>query len=214
MYCCQCINFDLAVQELDSIIQEATDSYLINKRKAKPWFDESCYEARKRTLCALHKAKSTPSATTLQAYAANRRSYKTLLKQKKNEYYEDIGRKQIEEAKSSPYTALKPRIPKFPRDIPIETWVTHFKQVLSSKDTQPNRGHNKSITLENHELFTITEVQDVIKNLKNRKASGPDDLFNEHIKTAAPALVETWTLIFNECLQQGRIPDRWRDATL
>ena len=32
-------------------------------------------------------------------------------------------------------------------------------------------------------------------------------------RTVAPAVVETWTL-FNECLQQGRIPDRWRDATL
>ena len=56
----------------------------------------------------------------------------------------------------------------------------------------------------------VEDVQETITRLKNNKACGPDMIYNEHLKSAALVLVTTWTEIFNECLRQGRIPERWR----
>ena len=64
------------------------------------------------------------------------------------------------------------------------------------------------------EWFIEREVLAAIKSCKDRKACGPDGIFNEHIKQLAPKLGKTITSLFNKCLQQGRIPENWRRATV
>lgn len=98
----------------------------------------------------------------------------------------------------------------FPRDIPQETCFQHFRQVLQSKDTRPSKdimdiGGGTSI-----DPFTIQEVQNTVSTLKDRKACGPDNIFNEYLKSAAPMLINTWTDFYKECLSQKRIPEWWR----
>jgi hypothetical protein len=82
----------------------------------------------------------------------------------------------IEEAEQQPYKALTPRQPHFPRDIPMQTWETHFRGVLQARETRPNETDLKLCTDIKQELFTI-EVEKALKELKNGKACGPDHIY-------------------------------------
>ena len=116
--------------------------------------------------------------------------------------------KLIEEAENEPYKALKPRRPTFPRDIPMETWTVHFEQILRSRDTRPRPDPGNEENTEFINRFSRQDMQKIITSLKCKKACGLDMIYNEHLKKAAPILAGAWTELFNECVQQGRIPER------
>ena len=48
-----------------------------------------------------------------------------------------------------------------------------------------------------------------LSKVKNRKPSGPDKIFNEHIKASAEILN-----LLNTCLQTGNIPTKWKTSTI
>ena len=72
-----------AIHMIEQAIHALTETRHASQRKAKPWFDATCYQARKETIQALHKAKGTPSMNDIQNYANKRRDYKQLLLEKK-----------------------------------------------------------------------------------------------------------------------------------
>jgi len=51
--------------------------------RSKPWFDADCSRERNATLQALPIAKSTKEKSDLERYAASRRKYKAVIKEKK-----------------------------------------------------------------------------------------------------------------------------------
>ena len=62
--------------------------------------------------------------------------------------------------------------------------------------------------------ITEEEVVKCIKEAKNKKATGPDQIAYEHLKATAEILAQTWTEIFNKCLNTGVMPEQWRRSTL
>lgn len=204
---------DNALEELENIIQRATKGKVLHKRTAKPWFDEACHRGRKEAINTLHKVLERPSEDAVKLYSDRRRAYKKLIQEKKKTYYEEQGKRQIEEAENNPFHILKTKNPTFPRDIHIEAWTDHFKLILGGKDTRPIRDDSKQ-TIEWEERFTKQEVKEVISNLKKKKACGPDKIYNEQLRSASPMMLEAWADLFNECMLQGTIPDRWRCARI
>ena len=180
-------------------------------RKSKPWFDVSCFRRRKEALSALHLARTSGTEAILREYAEKKKKYKTTVKRAKDAFQIEQERKLIEEAAQDPFKALKPKNPRFPRDIAMETWTNHFTNILQMKETRPPEERSKS---EEYIAVSISEVRNTIKALKNRKAAGPDQIFNEHLKEASPTLATSWAALLNECLRQGRIPERWRTSTI
>ena len=91
--------------------------------------------------------------------------------------------------------------------IPMETWEKHLSSVLQARDTRPPETHGFT-----HEavLFTEEEIAHTIKNTKNHKANGPDNIYNDHLKTTLPVLVNPITILLNECLRQGVVPTNWK----
>jgi hypothetical protein len=67
------------------------------------------------------------------------------------------------------------------------TWETHFRGVLQARETRPNETDLEVCTDINQELFTI-EVEKAVKELKNRKACGPDQIYNEYLKDTTTTL--------------------------
>ena len=57
--------------------------------------------------------------------------------------------------------------------------------------------------------ITADEIFDSIKNLKNNKASGLDDIVNEHLKATVDILLPVYVLLFNLVLDHGYIPESW-----
>ena len=58
--------------------------------------------------------------------------------------------------------------------------------------------------------FTVEEVQEVIKTLKNEKAMGVDNLPAEVLKNASPLFVKMLTRLFNGILEKSKVPDVWK----
>ena len=110
-------------------------------------------------------------------------------------------------AETNPFAALQPR-KTIAQDIQMQEWVEHFKTILNTENT--TQAYNAS-TIETESFRPITEA---ILELKPGKASGPDGIFNEHIKNSMQTLTETWADLFNKCLEMNQIPSNWRSSII
>ncbi len=63
-------------------------------------------------------------------------------------------------------------------------------------------------------LFTVSEVEKVIINLPNNKASGSDGVRYETLKSGKSTLCPVLANIFNICLENGKVPEAWKGALI
>ncbi|KAJ4425363.1 hypothetical protein ANN_27978 [Periplaneta americana] len=105
---------------IENCIREATTPATPQSRRAKPWFNQTCYRKRKETIAALHEAKVHESEAKLKNYAAKRREYKELIKRTREEFRHEEEKKMIEDVEKDPFKASRLKQPHFPRNIPIE----------------------------------------------------------------------------------------------
>ena len=57
--------------------------------------------------------------------------------------------------------------------------------------------------------FTENELKKALKNLKNNKSTGPDDILNEQIKISFPKMKDIYLKLFNIILETGTFPEEW-----
>lgn len=62
--------------------------------------------------------------------------------------------------------------------------------------------------------ITVEEVQSSLKEMKNNKAPGEDDIPTEAIKVGGCTLLELITALFNRCLEEEKIPRAWENAII
>ena len=180
-----------------------------NQRKSKAWFDSECYAERRKTLHLLQQARQQKTGTELQRYAEQRRRYKQLIKHKRTTHIEEQAKIQAQEALGDPFRALRKKVTSHINQITVEAWEKHFSTILN-KD-------NKAAALEIRErsntrapTITLTEVAETMASMKNRKAAGPDGIYNENLKDSLEILGPIWTKLFNKCIETGNIPESWR----
>ena len=66
--------------------------------------------------------------------------------------------------------------------------------------------------MEFHSDFTIIELQNSLKHLKNGKAAGLDEILTEEIKNFGPVTIQ-WVLnLLNACARTHHLPRLWRQA--
>ena len=181
-------------------------------RRAQKWFDGECYNERRNALRKLHIARRTKDAKDLKCYQIARKSYKELQKRKKREFREREDEKLIADSEKDPCKALRPRQPRFPADITMETWEKHIRGALASKETRPEP--DKKTVAEHTISVTSEEVRKVIITGKSNRAPGVDGLCNEHLKISLPYLEPIWTRLMNKCIETGNIPSIWRKSIL
>ena len=65
-------------------------------------------------------------------------------------------------------------------------------------------------------LKKVTEktVLKTIRNLKNKKSSGLDELTQEQLKAGAEILAVPLTRIINASIEQGSFPESWKEAVV
>ncbi|KAK9701516.1 Reverse transcriptase (RNA-dependent DNA polymerase) [Popillia japonica] len=81
-----------------------------------------------------------------------------------------------------------------------------FQQMLRARVAEPPTNR------ESVPRITETEVQDAIKKLKVKKAPGPDNIPSEVIQQLTPVILPPLTNLLDQCLQQGRFPNVWKQA--
>ena len=68
---------------------------------------------------------------------------------------------------------------------------------------------------ENHDFdddFSIVELQNSLKHLKNGKAAGLDEILTEEIKNFGPVTTQWVLSLLNACARTHRLPRLWRQA--
>ena len=68
---------------------------------------------------------------------------------------------------------------------------------------------------ENHDFdddFTIIELKNPLKQLKNGKAAGRDETLTENIRNFGPVTMQGVLSLLNACARTHRLPRLWRQA--
>ena len=110
-------------------------------------------------------------------------------------------------------------------NIDPELLFSHFKQLHQAKSTNTfdkdfeHKIKEKLDKIDKDKVIdildeptTVKEVLDVIKLLKNKKASGPDCISNEMIKLCVPQLTEVFVKSINHVLKSEAMPDVWTEG--
>ena len=72
-----------------------------------------------------------------------------------------------------------------------------------------NNGNKNKINNEINQHITESEIYTAVKNLKNNKSHGNDNILNEHIKTTIHVMAPIYVKLFNIFFDTGYVPDSW-----
>ena len=183
----------------------------MDRKKVPAWFDAECYQKRTQVIQLLHKTKSSNTDELRTAYNFQRRNYKNMLKEKRASWVEEESKEVVRKATENHFAALKIKPSKFANAISMATWEKHFQKLLNNGNAPLARNTQEIVDFPK---ITVEEVRETVKSLKNHKAAGPDEIFNEHLKEALPYLEEIWMVLLNKCLETSTIPANWRTSML
>ena len=101
-----------------------------------------------------------------------------------------------------------------------EMWKKHFETLLnSSKNVDKKNEVLDAVSGVNSNncyfvRFSVDEIKDGFKNIKNGKTCGLDSIYGEHLKYAHPRLQVLLSLLFNCIVIHGHIPVALMDTLL
>lgn len=194
------------------------------KPQSKPWFNAECLQSRNM----YHKTRRLYNKYKTEYY-------KNILKIVSKKYKKTltINNRSFINEKSNQLRSLKNQNPReywkiinsHKHSSGPQATLEHFYQFFKSMNDNPME-ENQDITNDNDDTIsnetidsdienevnqpiTETEILQNIKLLKNNKASGNDNIVNEHIKSTAHLLLPTYCKLFNIVLDTGIIPESW-----
>lgn len=214
------------------------------KNKQVPWWNKECHEAIKKNNEALKKYKKNSITENLIELKKTKALKRRIIKQSKKSswdnyistitpnttpkhIWEKIGKIRGKNSRRQTTTLLKDnKVVNNPQDIVniiADTFEghfsnTHYKQpFLTTKEIIEKK--NKIIIKEDnkHQLnqsFKMWELNSIIKNLKNNKSPGPDQIHNEMIKYLPGKTRFQLLEIYNHIWKYKVFPDTWREVII
>ena len=199
-----------------------------NKPRTSPsqsWFNTECENKRKIFFSAkndLRKAKTTEGENFCREKMDQEgREYRKLISIHQKEYTRDLHKNLRELHRHHPkeyWNILKNSegTKKSEPKVSMEDFENHFKHLNEDDSLNNTPSHNFDpsdidvSTIEEFNLdFTVEEVLDNIKSLKNNKSEGVDFIKNEYIKNCPLSVVELIVKLFNLILRTGHVPHDW-----
>ena len=194
-----------------------------NKRTAKkPWYGHQCKKAKRKYNKARYKYTKQPTATNKTTMNLACKVYKKKMIFYMKKYQKDNENKFRKLNKTDPksYWKLLNRFKHTEKDeqLDINVFYNHFKNINKRDENEydDNTLFN-NLEDEDHMLnrpFTVTEIDKCIKNLKNSKASGSDNMINEFIKSTKHVFLPVYETLFNDILENGIIPKQWIEGVI
>jgi hypothetical protein len=77
-----------------------------------------------------------------------------------------------------------------------------------------NHVHKQQDIIEILTKISFKEFENVIKNLKRKSATGPDNIQYNHIKNSPKSFKQLILDLFNLSLEQGLLPEKWKTAKI
>ena len=191
-------------------------------------FKSSQIDKLKRELIQLHQRTQT-RPLLLGYYARKKREYKesvALIKQQEKDRKEQ---ERLQEAETLPWKLNPRRNGNVPCRISLSDWMTHFTHLYNAPaNPELVVDHDYPVTAldevdeswfhetEESEVlnrdFTEFEVENALNSCSNKKAVGPDEIANEHLKGSFSVLGHLWLMLFNFILWSGVTLECWRTS--
>ena len=216
-------------QEIENFVKITND--ILNKAKQKTfvpkkpfsqkfaykksWYDRELTTAKKR-FNTVRKNKNKNATRIVSKH------YKSLLKSKFKNYFEKRDKKLKEMKVNNPrlYWDTIQGKAKGNRtgDLSAGEFGSFFKnlnvQIEADTSEISFSTENKNPFEELNAPFSESELKNALKNLKNNKSNGPDELLNEQIKTSFSKMKGTFLKLFNLILNTGCFPESWAEGLI
>ena len=191
----------------------------------KDWFDDECEKKRKEYMKFKNKGRYIRGKKEKKMHSKllsnKHKEYQKFLRKKENKFRINI-EKQLRDSKNSIWNILGNHTkPVNENNIPLNTFKEHFQKLNQvyreiQVDFNPSQIlEPDQVNLEDSDLqelnkdFTISDIEKIIKKLKNGKSPGGDHIIGEYLKNSPETLIETITNLFNLVLKSGVVPSNW-----
>ena len=199
---------------------------ITKERSQQPWFDSECNVARrdyfnlKNRYMRKMKFKDEASLVDLrEEYVDAGKKYKKLLKRKKKFFHRNLNVSLRSLKSKNPkefWNMLSDReVDKRPViNISMSDFVAHFSKLGSGDGTttavnESHVSHSEGNVNVLNDPISLTEVEKMIRKLKNSKACGRDLIHNEFLKNFPVDLLYVIVKFFNIILNTGAVPTEW-----
>lgn len=197
-----------------------------NKRREqrnKPWFGPACKTARRKYNNAKKKFNVHRSNETRRNLLSASKNYKGIMNKFINKYNKENESKLRNMQRKQPkdywkyLNSLKNK--KNIEKPDLSVLYEHFK-AMNSVDSGSDQGSDSSWSDhqdENEYLnspITCGEIEKCIRNLKNSKSPGLDNILNEYIKNTKLLMLPLYVKLFNAVLDSGIIPSSWVEGII
>jgi hypothetical protein len=223
-------NIEKFNREILNLLREATSQPNNYVRRSQPWFNRECFQLKERLDILREEIKTARSfgfhdlvRQLLPRLSSLKKEYSQLCKQAKINYQQKFEEGILREAENENrcYKILKlNKSFSTTNNIQLEDWEQSFTELLNTGSLESSESLNLKNMLHDHEdnveyiNLLEEEVLMASKKMKNGKASGPDNVKNEHVKMLIEFLLPEITKFFNLCLKQGTYPEGWRYSHL
>ena len=188
----------------------------------QPWFNIDCKKTRNlynKTRRAYNKYKTPFHKNLLKNIS---KQYKDILRKSQNKFNSDriIKIKSLKNAKPKQYWQIINNKPKEDNvTAPLTDFYQYFKEInenmLENEDqienfTEINNNLDENdINEDINKPISEQEVRQAIKNLKNSKSPGIDNVVNEQMKSSINIMLPIYVKLFNFIFNKGIIPESW-----
>lgn len=199
-----------------------------NENVTPSWFGNNCKKARKKFHIAKLQYRLSRTEENKQKLRAEAKEYKSIL-QKYNLEFKNKNISKLRSLKTAnPKTFWKILSGKKNNKVlaSLDDCFNHFSKINYDEsvdghtinpenNTQHEQGDNgtpqdsENLNDELNDPITEKEIRKCVKNLKNNKSSGNDNILNEHIKTTLPTMINIYVKLFNIILDTGIVPESW-----
>ena len=192
----------------------------IRKYPKKEWFTQKCEEKRKQYMEMKNELRRIQDFNEKIEFEKkvqqNCNFYRKFIKKEKQTYLKNLHETIRSVKKRDPKEYCKilygKNKGKKMGNVTLRTFKEHFQalnQAENGEDTFDPRILNLSENVEINKPFTLSEIKQVIKKLKNEKACGIDNIKNEYLKNCPDNVVNIIVDLFNLVLKTGIIPTDW-----
>ena len=189
------------------------------KIKQPAWWDEECKKLKSKKFKLLKIFRRSSTQENLRSYKESRKAFKELCRDKQQSWQKQCREDLINSRKDNDLFWKKIKSfrnkPKHEFDISDKQWFDHFKSLLYSEGVEKlnTKIHvqydDESINDTFNQPFTEDELKASISALKNGKASGPDGITAEMIKSTRVKISPILLLLYNKILSSGDFPNEW-----
>jgi Reverse transcriptase (RNA-dependent DNA polymerase)/Endonuclease-reverse transcriptase len=232
-----CNDIDVLFQKfkasVDTIVEKNIPTKIVNDSREPPWYNKQIRNLLKRTRKHHSTYKKSMSSSTYGVYSTSRRALHQAKKDAENTFLSNSLGTMLRESQKRFWSYVKYKTKGQYSSIPTlkseqETLLTepkdkanllnkHFQSVFTKETpaelpTLP-RKTNKTFSL-NDITLTKGGIVNLIKQLNQYKAFGPDEISPKLLKLAPEEFSDILLILFNKCFELNQIPSLWKSANV